>query len=73
MLFFMWSSYTCPIVSVCSEPCVFIIQILKLCVLAGLLLFFEFVETLKISSLYLGTVAVIFFVESLHQLYCFGM
>ena len=41
----MWSRFTCPIVSVCSGPCVFIVQILKLCVLAGLLLFFEFVVT----------------------------
>ena len=33
------------LVSVCSDPCVLIINILKLCVLAALLLFFEFVVT----------------------------
>ena len=74
MLFFLWSRFTCPIVSVCSDPCVLIIQITKLCVLAGLLLLFEFVVTCKISSLPgESAVAVIFLVESLHLLYCFGM
>ena len=78
MLFILWSLFTCPIVSVCSDPCVLIIQITKLCVLVGLLMLFEFVVTCCFLQDFFtfpveSAVAIIFLVESLHLLYCFGM